>query len=294
MRIEVQQLNKRYRSGTHALREVDFVIEPGMFGLLGPNGAGKTSLMRILATLIKPSSGDIRIDGESLLKDGQQWLIRSQLGYLPQDLALYGNLSAYEFLDYVAQMKQLRTSRKEQIERVLHVTNLSDVAQKHIKTFSGGMKRRVGVAQALLGDPKLLIVDEPTAGLDPQERVRFRNLLVELAHERTVILSSHIIEDIAQTCSNIAILYAGQLAFHGTTQQLLEQAQQHVWEFSAPSYIPGAGATLVTSTPYNNQFLYRVVAPNAPAPDAIPVAPRLEDAYLWQSTQRTYIREHTS
>ncbi len=283
MQIVIDQVSKRYRSGTQALSNVSLTIESGMFGLLGPNGAGKTTLMRILATLMQPSAGRVQIAGMDPADQRQKWQIKALLGYLPQEVAFYGSLSAREFLDLVATLKGLpkATERRRQIEHVLEVTGLTDVAKRRIKTFSGGMKRRVGIAQALLGDPQVLIVDEPTAGLDPQERMRFRNLLVSLAPQRVVLLSSHIIEDIAQTCATIGVLNHGQLTFHGATSTLIERTQGCVWEFSAPAFTPPPDTTLVATTPASPGLLYRVLAAEPPHPDAVPVAPRLEDGYLW-------------
>ncbi|HEU4322309.1 MAG TPA: ATP-binding cassette domain-containing protein [Roseiflexaceae bacterium] len=261
-------------------------IGRGLFGLLGPNGAGKTTLMRILATLLRPSSGSATVGGYRTDHPQEKWMIRAALGYLPQDLGLYGDLSAEEFLVFAAALKQVPTERRrEHIDEVLTLTGLRDVSQRRLKTFSGGMKRRVGVAQALLGDPAVLIVDEPTVGLDPQERVRFRTLLTGLAQHRTVILSTHIIEDVAQTCTQLAVLFRGRALFSGTVQELTEVAQGVAWEFAAQQYVPPPDAVVVASVPHAAATTYRLLAAQQPHPAAIPVAPTLEDGYLWRIQQ---------
>ncbi len=218
--IMMQTLNKVYHGGVYALNNVDLTIPPGMFGLLGPNGAGKTTLMRILAGIVRPTSGTIRIGEYDGGTERGRTAVKRMLGYLPQDFGVYPDLNAREFLDYIAILKGLRdrTLRHKRIEALLEIVSLTQVANRKLKTYSGGMKRRVGIAQALLNDPALLIVDEPTAGLDPEERIRFRNLLSELGGNRTVLLSTHIVEDIAQTCQRLAVLKDGHLIFQGTTR----------------------------------------------------------------------------
>lgn len=282
MQIVIDQLSKHYSRSQRALHDVSLTIEAGITGLLGPNGAGKTTLMRILATLMQPSAGSAAVGGLDVRDPAQRWQIKQLLGYLPQDVAFYGNLSAQEFLRLVSHLKGQRDvpTQRQQIEAVLKLTGLSDVARKRIKTFSGGMKRRLGIAQALLGDPQILIVDEPTVGLDPRERTRFRNLLVELAAERLVLFSSHILEDIAQTCQRIAVLNRGMLTFHGTASELQAQAQGYVWEFTAERW-SSPTATLVTTLPTAAGMLYRVLASEKPHPEASAVTPTLEESYLW-------------
>ena len=201
MVIDIAGLTKTYGRGartTRALRGVDLQINSGMFGLLGPNGAGKTTLMRILAGIVNPSDGTLRVEGHDLRTEKGKRAAKSLLGYLPQDLGMYPELTAAQFVDYMAILKGLdeRKKREHRVAEVLEMVALRESAHRKIKGFSGGMKRRVGIAQALVNDPKVLIVDEPTAGLDPEERIRFRNLLVSLAADRTVILSTHIVEDI--------------------------------------------------------------------------------------------------
>src|SRR3984893_1954787 len=219
MEITINQLNKVYRGGVHALNEVDLIIPNGMFGLLGPNGAGKTTLMRILAGILRPTSGSLNVGGFDGNTEKGRTSIKRMLGYLPQDLGVYPDLSAREFLDYIGILKGMdeRKVRQQRVEELLEVVDLTSVANRKLKTYSGGMKRRIGIAQALLNDPKFLIVDEPTAGLDPEERIRFRNLLSDLTGDRSVLLSTHIVEDIAQTCRNLAIMKNGSVIFRGTT-----------------------------------------------------------------------------
>ena len=289
MNITIDDLTKVYRSKffrahTVALDHLSLTIEMGMFGLLGPNGAGKTTLMRVLATLLPPTSGAAYVGDWKVDDRHQKWNIRAQLGYLPQEIQMYDTLSAHEFLAFVAALKRIPAEeREEQIGRMLELTGLSDVAARKIRAYSGGMKRRLGVAQALIGDPKVVIVDEPTAGLDPQERVRFRNLLVELARERLVLLSSHITEDIAQTCSRLAVLDHGQLRFHGNIRTLLQATAGRVWEFTTQDYSVQEREDLrvvaITHTEQGSHF--RVLAEEKPTVDAVAASPTVEDAYLW-------------
>src|SRR5579885_3485850 len=289
MQIEIHQLNKVYRGGVHALNDLDLTIPSGMFGLLGPNGAGKTTLMRILAGILRPTSGTLRVgpfDGNS---EQGRTAIKRVLGYLPQDRGVYPDLSAREFLDYIAILKGLddRKTRQQRIAYLLETVSLADVAHPKLKTFSGGMKRRIGIAQALLNDPQLLIVDEPTAGLDPEERIRFRNLLSELAGDRTVLLSTHIVEDIAQTCQQLAAMTSGRVVFSGTIIELLAQTRGHVWLVATPGQKPEGDFTMVAATPLaGGGMQYRVVGQPAQGMQATPAEPTLEDGYVWP------MREH--
>lgn len=288
MEIIIEDLSKVYRGGIDALKNVSFSIPPGMFGLLGPNGAGKTTLIRILATLLKPTRGEVKIGEYRLSNSNDQWKVREMLGYLPQELQMYRTLSANEFLSLIAAFKNVepREKRQQQVEYVLEVTNLQDVARRHIRTFSGGMKRRLGIAQALLGNPQLLIVDEPTVGLDPQERVKLRNLLVELAQDRTVLLSTHIIEDVEHTCSQIAVINKGEVMYSGSSLNLIQQAENKVWEFiTTEPFIPNQ-ATLISSASIAEGTRYRVLASEPPHPAATQTPPSMEDAYLWLLNNR--------
>src|SRR5579884_386872 len=283
MQIEIHHLNKVYRGGVHALNDVDLTIPRGMFGLLGPNGAGKTTLIRILAGILRPTSGTLRLgtfDGNS---EQGRTAIKRVLGYLPQDLGVYPDLSAREFLDYIAILKGMddRKTRQQRIAYLLETVSLADVAHRKLKTFSGGMKRRIGIAQALLNDPQLLIVDEPTAGLDPEERIRFRNLLSELGGNRTVLLSTHIVEDIAQTCQKLAIMKSGKVSFQGTTADLVNEARGKVWLITTQGTRPEGNFTVVSTLNMGATVQYRVVGEVPPAAQASPVDPTLEDSYVW-------------
>ncbi len=214
MDILIEHVSKRY--GSHeALQDIDLHIEQGMFGLLGPNGAGKTTLLRILATLLRPTNGRVVIDSFDLSQAAHRKAARAHLGYLPQELGLYPDLTGHEFLDYMGLLKRLydRSARRRQIAALLDIVSLAGSANRTIKTYSGGMKRRLGIAQALLGDPQILVIDEPTAGLDPEERIRLCTLLTRLAKDRVVMLSTHVVEDISQTCDRLAVLNQGKLVF---------------------------------------------------------------------------------
>jgi ABC-2 type transport system ATP-binding protein len=281
--IMMQTLNKVYHSGVYALNNVDLTIPPGMFGLLGPNGAGKTTLMRILVGIVRPTSGTIRIGAHDGGTESGRTAVKRMLGYLPQDFGVYPDLNAREFLDYIAILKGLRdrTLRHKRIEALLEIVSLTQVANRKLKTYSGGMKRRIGIAQALLNDPALLIVDEPTAGLDPEERIRFRNLLSELGDNRTVLLSTHIVEDIAQTCQRLAVLKDGHLIFQGTTVAAMQEAQGKVWIITTSGYKPEGNFTVVATLHMGTTAQYRVVGDPSPEAVAVPAEPTLEDTYVW-------------
>lgn len=283
MYIEINDLTKIYRGGVHALNGVNLEIPRGMFGLLGPNGAGKTTLMRILAGILHPSGGALRIGQYSATSEQGRAAIKHILGYLPQDLGMYPDLSACEFLDYVGLLKGLkeRRPRQQRIEQLLEMVALSNVARRKIKTFSGGMKRRLGIAQALVNDPQFLIVDEPTAGLDPEERIRFRNLLSDLGGDRTVLLSTHIVEDIAQTCQNIAVMKGGQVIFQGTVAQMLEDTRGKVWLITTNGPRPEGNFSIISALNMGAHVQYRVVGNLSPRAGAMPAEPGLEDGYVW-------------
>lgn len=235
MEICISHLSKNYRK-KQALREISLTIPSGMFGLLGRNGAGKTSLMRILATLQMPTKGSITINGIPL-HDTKR--IRKIVGYLPQDFSLYPNMTVYSAMDYLGVLSEIpMQERRKRIETLLQQVNLENARKTKVKALSGGMRRRLGIAQALLHDPQILIVDEPTAGLDPEERIRFRNLLCEFAEHRLVILSTHIVEDIDSTCQNVAVLDEGTLLFCGTISELRRQAEGKIYSLivSAKDY----------------------------------------------------------
>ncbi len=283
MQIDIDHLNKVYRGGVCALIDVDLVVPNGMYGLLGPNGAGKTTLMRILAGILRPTSGTIQVGEYDGTTERGRTAIKRILGYLPQDLGVYPDLTAREFLDYIAILKGMdeRKARRQRVEELLELVSLADVATRKLKTFSGGMKRRVGIAQALLKDPKLLIVDEPTAGLDPEERIRFRNLLSDLGGDRIVLLSTHIVEDIAQTCRRLAIMNKGHIIFQGSTVELTREARGKVWTITTSGPRPDGDITVVSTMNMGATVQYRVVGDLADASIATPVEPSLEDSYVW-------------
>src|SRR6266567_8828278 len=282
MKIEIGGLHKVYRGGVHALDTVDMNIPGGMFGLLGPNGAGKTTLMRIMAGILRPTSGDLYIGEYDCNTEHGRTAVKRILGYLPQDLGVYPDLNAREFLDYIGIPKGMddRKARQRRVNELLEVVSLTSAANRKLKTYSGGMKRRIGIAQALLNDPRLLIVDEPTAGLDPEERIHFRNLLSELGGDRTVLLSTHIVEDIAQTCRNLAILKQGRVVFQGTTMDLVGEARGKVWIVTTDGGKPEGEVKVVSTMNMGATIQYRVVGELYPTPNAIPVEPSLEDSYV--------------
>lgn len=282
----MHHLNKIYRGGVQALDDLSLNIPSGMFGLLGPNGAGKTTLMRILAGILRPSSGSIDIGDLAGNSEHGRNAIKRLLGYLPQDLGVYPDLSAFEFLDYVGMLKGLgdRRARHQRVEELLELVSLNKVASRKLKTYSGGMKRRVGIAQALLNDPKLLIVDEPTAGLDPEERIRFRNLLAELGGNRTVLLSTHIVEDIAQTCQKLAIMKNGRVIFQGTVADVINETRGRVWTITTQGAKPIGNFTVVSTLNVGTAIHYRVVGElpiGIYAASTLPAEPSLEDGYVW-------------
>ena len=225
----IENLTHVYPNGVKALDDVDLVIPQGMYGLLGPNGAGKSTLMRIVATLLAPTSGHVRFNDIDVLKDPQD--LRRTLGYLPQDFGVYPRVSAYDMLDHLAILKGLSRAgeRKAVVEGLLAQVNLWSVRKKALTGFSGGMRQRFGIAQALIGDPRLIIVDEPTAGLDPEERNRFLNLLAEIGENMVVILSTHIVEDVADLCPAMAIINAGRIVRHGAPSELVQGLKGRIW-----------------------------------------------------------------
>lgn len=228
-RLKIHNLSKCYQNGVKALDNVSLTLSNGMFGLLGPNGAGKSSLMRTLATLQLPDSGSITFDETDIVKNPQE--MRKQLGYLPQDFGVYPKISAVELLNHIAILKGLqnKSERKEQVSALLQQTNLFEVKKRAVSTFSGGMRQRFGIAQALLGNPQLIIVDEPTAGLDPLERNRFHDLLNEIGEQRVVMLSTHIVEDVNDLCPEMAVLAGGKLILQGKPSNLTTELSGKVW-----------------------------------------------------------------
>ncbi|MGJ1447634.1 ABC transporter ATP-binding protein [Sphingobacterium spiritivorum] len=284
MNLLIQELSKTYSNGVKALDHVNLEITPGMFGLLGPNGAGKSSLMRTIATLQKPDSGSIQFDNINVLQN--QMELRKVLGYLPQEFGVYPNLSAQELLQYFARLKGISSGadREKIIRRVLEVTNLWDVRNKSVSGYSGGMKQRFGIAQLLLNDPKLIIVDEPTAGLDPAERHRFLNVLREIGTNHTVIFSTHIVDDVRELCHELAILNGGKILLQGTPKDTISQLDDKIWvriigREQLDEYV---GKFNVISTNYNqdNTLNIRVYSDSVPDETFVKAQVQLEDVYF--------------
>ena len=291
-KIRLEGLSLRYSSGVQALDGLDLEIESGLFGLLGPNGAGKTTLMRILTTLLKPTGGTARVFGHDVVRDAVR--VRSMLGYLPQDFQTYGQLKTWEVLDYYAILNGMtaRRPRRARIEEVLSLVGLAEKRNRRAGQLSGGMYRRLGVAQALLTDARLLIFDEPTAGLDPAQRVRFRNFLGELSRDRIVILSTHIVADVGSVCDKLAVLNQGQIEFVGQCRQLTSQAEGKVWQacFDDAQYEEIRHAHAITSMVDTDRGMQvRLLSDTQKEPGWQSVEPTLEDAYLWLiNTARTH------
>jgi ABC-type multidrug transport system ATPase subunit len=282
MQLIIEGVGKLYKGKVWGLRGFSLTLSRGVLGLLGPNGAGKSTLMRILATVTRATEGRVIWDGADIAKSPDK--VRSVLGYLPQDFGVYPNLNAVEFLEYLAAVKRIDASdARKRISELIELVNLADAARRPLGGFSGGMRQRVGIAQALLNDPQLLIVDEPTAGLDPEERVRFRNLLSELSGERIVILSTHIVSDVEAVATDIALIDHGGLVVHSAPEALLQSVDLRVWEIVIPSSELSElrKSYLVSNTAHRSDGVHaRVVADRAPAASARAVEPTLEDAYL--------------
>jgi ABC-2 type transport system ATP-binding protein len=282
MRLVVEHVGKQYQGGLWALRDFSLELAPGILGLLGPNGAGKSTLMKILATITRPSEGRVTWDGADV--HARPDALRAVLGYLPQDFGVYPHLNAIEFLDYLGAVRGLSGARRRaRIPEVLAVVKLTDSAKRPLGGYSGGMRQRIGIAQALLHEPRLLIVDEPTVGLDPEERVRFRNLLSDLAHERIVLLSTHIVSDLESTAERIALMDRGRLLACATPDELIARTEGRVWEWTVPAEALPAlrqAHRVSGAVRRSDGVRVRVVADTAPSPAATPAWPTLEDAYL--------------
>lgn len=279
--IEIRNLSKTYNQH-QALSSVNLRISTGIFGLLGPNGAGKSTLMRIMATLMRPSTGDVFIDSLSINAHPEK--VRRMIGYLPQHFHVYPQLTPIEILDYVGVMKGLtnKQERKEQILHWLHEVNLTSKANDKLKTFSHGMKQRVGIAQAFMGNPKLIVLDEPTVGLDPEERLRFRNLLSKEALNKSILLSTHVVTDIESSCYELAVLKKGELILDATVDQLKERACGKVWEgIVPPGYLENLAEDTILSSEHRGTTIHaRVLAEEKPFNGAVMLDPNLEDGYL--------------
>jgi ABC-type multidrug transport system ATPase subunit len=286
--LAIQALNKTYANGVHALKDVTLDIPTGLFGLLGPNGAGKSSLMRTIATLQEPDTGSIRFGTLDVLKDKEA--LRRQLGYLPQDFGVYPKVSAEDLLTHFAVLKGLtqRGERKEVVDGLLRQTNLWDARKRKLGTYSGGMRQRFGIAQALLGDPKLVIVDEPTAGLDPEERNRFLNLLAEIGEQVVVILSTHIVEDVIDLCPRMAMIVKGQVLLHGEPQSAIDTLKNKVWQkriskAALPEY--QNRMNVLTTRLVGGLPQISVFADHQPEEGFVSVEPDLEDVYFLKLRQ---------
>ena len=285
MKIKIEDLSKVYKNGKQALSDINLEIENGMFGLLGPNGAGKSSLMRILVTLMKPTNGLVHINGFDLQKDRRE--IRKMLGYLPQDFRFFTKLKTWEFLDYAAALSGIK-NKKQRLNKVdewLDKVGLFDVRERSANKLSGGMKRRLGIAQALIGDPRIIVVDEPTTGLDPEERIRFRNILSEISQQDVIIiLSTHIIGDISSVCKNLALLNNGAVHFSGSPEELVKKAEGHVWQINTSGfeYEMLKEKFAVTSTiPTAEGWEVQLVGDKIDLKNAVEIEPNLEHAYVY-------------
>jgi len=284
LEITIKNLYKTYPGGFQALNNIDLTITQGMFGLLGPNGAGKSTLMRILVTLMKSTSGEVLIDGRDINKYRKE--IRKMVGYLPQDFRFFAKLRSWEFLDYAARLAGMnsRRERSERVDEMLESVGLLEFRNRMANKLSGGMKRRLGIAQALIAHPSIIIVDEPTTGLDPEERIRFRNLLSDLGRSETIIiLSTHIVGDISSTCNQMALLNEGSLIYHGTPDHLVEQAEGFVWraEINQVEYETLKSEVPIISTiPSGGGWEVQFVGEKPERIDAVRVDPNLEHAYV--------------
>jgi len=284
LKIEIKNLSKVYSGGFKALDQVDLTINNGMFGLLGPNGAGKSTLMRILVTLMQPTSGQVLVNGKDISTHRKE--IRKMVGYLPQDFRFFAKLRSWEFLDYAARLAGMKSKaeRSKRVDEMLQSVGLFEFRNRMANKLSGGMKRRLGIAQALIANPSIIIVDEPTTGLDPEERIRFRNLLSDLGRSETVIiLSTHIVGDISSTCNQMALLNEGTLIYHGTPDQLVEEAKGYVWraEITQEEYETLKNEVPIISTiPSGGGWEVQFVGEKPSSISAVQVHPNLEHAYV--------------
>ncbi len=284
MELKISNLSKRYPNGVQALSDVSLEIGQGMFGLLGPNGAGKSTLMRILATLQEADSGTVTLDNIDALHQKEK--LREVLGYLPQEFGLYPKVTALKLLDHFAELKGIAQAKQRSalVESLLRQTNLWDARNQRLGTFSGGMKQRFGIAQALIGNPKLIIVDEPTAGLDPEERVRFHNLLSEIGEHVIVILSTHIVSDVSDLCQSMAIINLGHVLIQGDPQTLARGLRGAIWQKLIPRTELASHKerlNIISSRLVMGRTLIRAHADSAPEEGFEPVEPDLEDLYFW-------------
>ncbi len=281
--LTIEGLSHTYPNGNRALDGVDLQVPKGMFGLLGPNGAGKSTLMRTVATLQQPSAGTIRFGDIDVVAQPEE--LRRLLGFLPQDFGVYPRVSAYELLDHLAVLKGVaaKGERKDTVETLLRQVNLWDVRKKAVSSFSGGMRQRFGIAQALIGNPQLVIVDEPTAGLDPEERNRFLNLLAAIGENVVVILSTHIVEDVADLCPRMAVLAQGRILVEGAPLQLIDQLEGRVWKKAIGNHEIDAWRArceVISTRLFAGRTVIHVLSDTPPGDDFVPVAGGLEDVYF--------------
>jgi len=282
--IKIENLNKVYKGGSYALNNLNLEIPHGIFGLLGPNGAGKSTLMRILVTLMKPTSGKVYFNDLELSKNRRE--VRSMLGYLPQDFSFFSKLKTYEFLDYTARLSGMKNGavRRTAVDQMLEEVGLFEARDRNANKLSGGMKRRLGIAQALINDPRVIIVDEPTTGLDPEERIRFRNLLSTIStRDVVIILSTHIVGDISSTCNDMALLNKGKLAFNGSPEELIKEAEGKVWQIQATEteYMEiNEKFPVISTIPIDGGWEIQVVANDINGYQGKQIAPNLEHAYV--------------
>lgn len=282
MKLSFENISKLY-GDTVALQQIDLTLGSGVYGLLGPNGAGKTTLMRIMTDLLAPSTGRVLLDGQDIAVMGAAF--RKKLGYLPQDFGVYPNFTAEQFLLYIARLKGLsKFEAKRQTDGLLHMVGLEDKKQKKLKGFSGGQRQRVGIAQALLGDPEILVLDEPTAGLDPEERIRFRGIISDLSQQKLVLLSTHIVSDLEAVANEIILLRKGVVLEMQKPASLLEQLNGQVWLVTVPAADEAALTKQYTCSNVmhtDGKSVIRLLSESAPRPDAVPTAPNMEDLYLY-------------
>ena len=282
MKLSFEHISKLY-GDTAALQQIDLTLRSGVYGLLGPNGAGKTTLMRIMTDLLAPSTGRVLLDGQDIAVMGAAF--RKKLGYLPQDFGVYPNFTAEQFLLYIARLKGLsKFEAKRQTDGLLHMVGLEDKKQKKLKGFSGGQRQRVGIAQALLGDPEILVLDEPTAGLDPEERIRFRGIISDLSQQKLVLLSTHIVSDLEAVANEIILLRKGVVLEMQKPASLLEQLNGQVWLVTVPAADEAALTKQYTCSNVmhtDGKSVIRLLSKSAPRPDAVPTAPNMEDLYLY-------------
>ena len=285
MRIKINDLSKVYGNGKRALSDVNLEIDNGMFGLLGPNGAGKSTLMRILVTLMNPTHGTVNVNGFDLLKHRGE--VRKMLGYLPQDFRFFTRLKTWEFLDYAAALSGVTSSkiRSAKVDEWLDKVGLFDVRERSANKLSGGMKRRLGIAQALINDPQIIIVDEPTTGLDPEERIRFRNILSEISQRDVIIiLSTHIVGDISSICQNLALLNNGKVGFNGSPEELIAKTKGHVWQVTTSGFeyeMLKEKYAIISTIPADDGWEVQLVGDEIIAKNAVEIEPNLEHAYVY-------------